>query len=134
MFHFNRRFRIYFRTRSQNSRDFDRTFWENKDNVKLEHIQEITLYRLCQEGLNNIVKYSSATAVSLSIIIRQDIQLIIQDNGKGFNPAKVKQGFGLKGMKERVDILCGTFQLISREQTISPGQNGTTIKITLPRI
>ncbi|THA07700.1 signal transduction histidine-protein kinase/phosphatase UhpB [Rodentibacter pneumotropicus] len=109
-------------------------FWENKDNVKLEHIQEITLYRLCQEGLNNIVKYSSATAVSLSIIIRQDIQLIIQDNGKGFNPAKVKQGFGLKGMKERVDILCGTFQLISREQTISPGQNGTTIKITLPRI
>ncbi|MBF0750616.1 MULTISPECIES: signal transduction histidine-protein kinase/phosphatase UhpB [unclassified Pasteurella] len=108
--------------------------WENKDNVKFEHIQEITLYRLCQEGLNNIVKHSSATAVSLAIIIRKDIQLIIQDNGKGFDPTKVKQGFGLKGMQERVDILCGTFQLISCEQRISPKQHGTTIKITLPRI
>ncbi|OOF38958.1 two-component system sensor histidine kinase UhpB [Rodentibacter mrazii] len=109
-------------------------FWEDKDNVKLEHIQEITLYRLCQEGLNNIVKHSAATAVSLAIIIRKDIQLIIQDNGKGFDPTKVKQGFGLKGMQERVDILCGTFQLISCEQRISPKQHGTTIKITLPRI
>ncbi|OOF57979.1 signal transduction histidine-protein kinase/phosphatase UhpB [Rodentibacter genomosp. 2] len=108
--------------------------WENKDNVKLEHIQEITLYRLCQEGLNNIVKHSAATTLSLSIIIRKDIQLIIQDNGKGFDPTKVKQGFGLKGMQERVDILCGTFQLISCEQRISPKQHGTTIKITLPRI
>ncbi|WP_244160221.1 signal transduction histidine-protein kinase/phosphatase UhpB [Rodentibacter trehalosifermentans] len=42
-------------------------FWENKANVPLDPIQEITLYRLCQEGLNNIVKYSEAGAVNLSI-------------------------------------------------------------------
>ncbi|OOF35542.1 signal transduction histidine-protein kinase/phosphatase UhpB [Rodentibacter heidelbergensis] len=108
-------------------------FWENKDNVRIEPIQEITLYRLCQEGLNNTVKYAEASTVSLSIMIGQNIQLIIQDNGKGFDPTKAKQGLGLKGMQERVDILCGTFQLISHEKSLSPKQHGTTIKITLPR-
>lgn len=109
-------------------------FWENKGNVPLEHIQEITLYRLCQEGLNNIVKYSGATEVSISVIISKEIKLVIQDNGKGFNPATVKQGFGLKGMKERVDILCGTFQLISHERAEPAKPQGATINITLPRI
>lgn len=109
-------------------------YWENKGNLPLEHIQEITLYRLCQEGLNNIVKYSEATSVNISVIIRKEIQLMIQDNGKGFDPLSVKKGFGLTGMKERVDILCGSFKLISREQHASPNKHGTTIKITLPRI
>ncbi|WP_443091043.1 signal transduction histidine-protein kinase/phosphatase UhpB [Basfia succiniciproducens] len=109
-------------------------FWENKQNEPLDHIQEITLYRLCQEGLNNIVKYSHASQVIISVLIRKDIELIIQDNGDGFNPETVKSGFGLQGMKERVDILCGKFQLISKERSVSPQQHGTTIKITLPRL
>lgn len=109
-------------------------FWENRANIKLDHIQEITLYRLCQEGLNNIVKYANASQVKISVRIRQDIQVLIQDNGDGFNPATEKQGVGLKGMKERVDILCGEFQLISRQRSQLSTQHGTMIKITLPRI
>ena len=60
--------------------------------------------------------------------------MLIQDNGDGFNPATAKQGGGLKGMKERVDILCGEFQLISRQRSQLSTQHGTMIKITLPRI
>lgn len=108
--------------------------WKNEENIPLAHMQEITLYRLCQEGLNNIVKYAEATEVHISVSIQKEIQLIIQDNGKGFNPETVTYGFGLKGMKERVDILCGSFRLISRERTASPQQHGTSITITLPRI
>ncbi|OOF79024.1 two-component system sensor histidine kinase UhpB [Rodentibacter caecimuris] len=109
-------------------------FWENQDNVPLEHIQEITLYRLCQEGLNNIVKYAEASNVMISVRIEKQIYLTIQDNGNGFNPETVKAGFGLKGMKERVDVLCGSFQLISKERMASSAKHGTTINITLPRI
>ncbi|BFU59352.1 MULTISPECIES: signal transduction histidine-protein kinase/phosphatase UhpB [Rodentibacter] len=109
-------------------------FWENEENIQLDHIQEITLYRLCQEGLNNIVKYAQADKVNISIKIQKEIQLRIEDNGNGFQPASVKHGFGLKGMQERVDILCGTLQLISRERTTSPHRHGTCITITLPRI
>ncbi|OOF56969.1 signal transduction histidine-protein kinase/phosphatase UhpB [Rodentibacter myodis] len=108
-------------------------YWENEENIPLDHIQEITLYRLCQEGLNNIVKYAEANNVRISVKIQQDIQLRIEDDGKGFDPEKVKYGFGLKGMQERVDVLCGTFRLIAREQATSPHWHGTRIDITLPR-
>lgn len=109
-------------------------FWENPEKIKLDHIQEITLYRLCQEGLNNIVKYANATRVEISISIGAQILLIIQDNGRGFDPEGMHQGFGLKGMKERVEILCGHFKLRSKTREQSPQDHGTTLTITLPRI
>lgn len=109
-------------------------FWENKADMPLDHIQEITLYRLCQEGLNNIVKYARASRVEIFVSINKAIRLRIEDNGDGFDPQRVKYGFGLKGMRERVDILCGTFQLISHQRTQAGAPHGTVINITLPRI
>ena len=89
---------------------------------------EVTFFRLVQEGLNNILKHAQATRAA--IVIERGagtMRLTMEDNGRGFDPAELPQrgGFGLKGLAERARQLGGAFQL----QT-APGQ-GTKIRITL---
>lgn len=100
--------------------------WHNPQQIQLEHLLEITIYRLCQESLNNILKYAEATQIDIKIYIKDQIQLHIIDNGKGFDPTINKKGFGIQGMKERVTILGGEFDLFSAPQ------QGTKIHIILP--
>ena len=94
--------------------------------------EEISLYRIVQEAVNNILKHSGASDASVLIkLVGDEIHLTIADDGRGFRlePAGQaelqKRGFGLTGSAERVRILGGT-------QTIqtAPGQ-GTTIHITI---
>lgn len=92
--------------------------------------QEINLYRVVQESLNNIVKHSAATEARIEIAREpRSVQIIIRDNGKGFAPempaATESRGFGLTGIAERVRMLGGTHTIHS-----VPGQ-GTTITIKL---
>ena len=92
---------------------------------------QLYLYRLIQEGLNNLLKHARASTVMLEIK-RQGDQLRVQleDNGIGFDPAtRVRTrsgGLGLAGMEERVKLLGGTLQIQS-----VPGQ-GTRLHITIP--
>ncbi|WGE49806.1 signal transduction histidine-protein kinase/phosphatase UhpB [Actinobacillus equuli subsp. haemolyticus] len=108
--------------------------FENKSQDKLDHILEITIYRLCQESLNNALKYAKATEVKVKLLIDKEIKLSIQDNGIGFEPDKVINGLGLKGMRERVEILDGKFDVISKSIKNNEGLQGTSIVITLPFI
>ncbi|WGE32295.1 signal transduction histidine-protein kinase/phosphatase UhpB [Actinobacillus genomosp. 2] len=108
--------------------------FENKLKHKLDHVLEITIYRLCQEGLNNAMKYSQASEVRIIILIDKEIKLSIHDNGIGFDPTSVVHGFGLKGMKERAEILDGSFKVVSKSITENESQSGTSIFITLPLI
>ena len=85
-------------------------------------------YRIVQEALTNIYKYAEATEVSIQIQIATDLHLIIQDNGKGFNPEQNTTGFGLQGMRERTLALGGSFQLVT-----TPG-SGCQIVAKLPVI
>lgn len=89
---------------------------------------EINLYRITQEALHNIVKYARATKVDITL--KKDdthIYKTIHDNGIGFNKNKIqREGLGLKHMKERVDVLGGTFTILSEI-----GQ-GTCIDIVIP--
>ncbi len=79
--------------------------------------QEIALYRVVQEGLNNIMKHAEAKKAKVSV--RRDdgsIVLIISDDGKGFNQgihgaSKETWGLGLQGMMERITMLGGTYQI-----------------------
>lgn len=93
---------------------------------------EISLFRIIQECINNIVKHSSAEEVIVNIKKGKDaVSIFISDNGKGFSMETVKansdkHGFGLKGMKERVKLFNGKL-----EMTSSPGI-GTDINITIP--
>ncbi len=87
------------------------------------------IFRVYQETLTNITKYADADNVVTSLNIDKDnLIFTVEDNGKGFNTAKVrdKKSFGLLGIKERVRSVNGNFELIS-----SPGK-GTKIIISIP--
>ncbi|HEX9002975.1 MAG TPA: two-component regulator propeller domain-containing protein [Blastocatellia bacterium] len=95
---------------------------------------ELSLYRIAQECLNNIVKHSRATAASFRLERdTRSLRLTVDDNGQGFSPEAMaadssRRGFGLLGMAERVRLLGGVYSLRS-----APGQGTTTtIKLNLP--
>ena len=87
------------------------------------------IFRVVQESLTNIARYSEANKVVISVeIINENIIVIIEDNGIGFYTKSVlsKGSFGLLGMNERVQSLKGNFEIRS-----APGK-GTTVSISLP--
>ena len=92
---------------------------------------EINFYRIVQESVNNIVKHSEATLASVSVQRDPErLRLIIRDNGKGFAPGgdrpdRRATGFGLIGIRERVQLLGGNTVIQS-----APGR-GTTMSIEI---
>lgn len=94
---------------------------------------ETTIYRIVQEGLNNILKHAQARRVSLILERRRDqVVAIVEDDGRGFNidavsrePGK-ERGLGLLGMKERAALVGGTLSIESRVG------GGTTIVARFP--
>jgi signal transduction histidine kinase len=91
------------------------------------------IYRILQEALNNIGKHAEAKNISLIIEkINSAVQFTVRDNGKGFNVRKTldkkgsDRGMGLEAMSERVRILGGRINIVSR-----PGID-TTITFTAP--
>lgn len=74
----------------------------------------ITVYRVVQECLTNIAKHANANRVTVKVMHdKQFIQLYIEDDGAGFDPAIAVQGFGLAGMKERIQGLMGEMKIES---------------------
>jgi len=93
----------------------------------------IALYRIVQEGLSNISKHAQATRVLVKLSRRQNrLTLDIEDNGKGFILEKLKaphaagHQLGLLNMKERSELLGGTFRVESARQ------KGTRIHVEIP--
>lgn len=101
------------------------------DIMPLENIfakdEEVIVYRIVQECVNNIVKHSEATEASIVIYQSHNgLTMTIEDNGRGFVPYQSNQtrgGFGLIGLEERVKILGGAMQIRSEPD------GGTTIII-----
>jgi signal transduction histidine kinase len=107
---------------------------------------EMIVYRLVQECFNNIAKHSNATAVNLSVTTADGyLKLAVEDNGIGFDVEEAlarRDSFGLSGMRERVALLGGTFQINSTLGVSAPGakapggrssrDKGTKIVIALP--
>lgn len=88
---------------------------------------EIHIYRIIQEGLNNVVKHSGASKAGVSMKKKKNsLAIRIRDNGKGFEvQQKGSGGVGLRGLSERVKLLGGALVMDS-----SPG-NGATLKINI---
>lgn len=85
--------------------------------------KEIIIYRLVQEIINNTIKHANASAIRLELICTEYnwLQLIIQDNGVGFNVSEALRSqsfFGLKNMFERVKNLNGEMQIMSNESGV----------------
>jgi signal transduction histidine kinase len=78
---------------------------------------QVVLYRVLEEALTNIQKHSQATQVTIDLTLQThgdelpQILLKVVDNGNGFNPQQTRSGFGLQGMRERVESLGGTLDL-----------------------
>jgi PAS domain S-box-containing protein len=89
--------------------------------------QAASLYRIVQEGLNNILKYSGVKTATITLERDlHEVRLLIEDGGKGFDPNNLSKGMGLKNIAERTRILGGRLKLIS-----APG-SGVRIEITIP--
>ncbi len=94
---------------------------------------KISLFRIIQESLTNILKHSSASKASISMTKlmfdgTEQIILKIEDDGIGLDENKTTSGLGLSGMKERAEINDGTFELTSNVN------NGIKIEIIVPVI
>lgn len=95
-------------------------------NETLNVVQIQQVYRIVQEALNNIIKHAEATHVDIQIFGHsQEIDITIDDNGKGFNVDKT-EGLGLNQMKIRTESLGGKIEINSH-----PGK-GTTILLQVP--
>lgn len=86
---------------------------------------QVAIYRICQEGLNNIVKHAGASQVEIHLTQEEGaVELSIRDDGKGFDPEQTASGhYGLGMMRERAEAVGATLSLKSQ-----PG-HGTEITI-----
>lgn len=102
---------------------------------KVEYYLTSTIYRILQEALSNVNKHASAQNVAVNLAVTEDsIQLSISDDGMGFDPEglkarkfdKLKGGFGLEGIRERIELVRGVMEIAS-----APGK-GTTLTLKIP--
>ena len=98
-----------------------------------EHIlgenQKLTLFRIVQEALNNIIRHAQATETIIEILKKiNSIQLTIKDNGKGFDPKTIKKGTGLNNIRNRVYLSNGTLTVDTHPGT------GCALVVELPRL
>ncbi len=98
-----------------------------EDIKNISTTQKLFLYRTIQELVNNVYKYAKAKQVQISITLSEDIVLIVEDDGVGFDKTIKAKGIGLLNIKERVKNLEGEFVLDT-----TPGR-GSSILIKVPK-
>jgi signal transduction histidine kinase len=86
----------------------------------------IAIFRIVQECLNNIIKHSDATRARVSLV-RTDGKLIVEivDDGRGFAATGINKGLGLRGIRERADMIGARLRIDS-----SP-ENGTSVALSM---
>lgn len=105
------------------------TLTTSQENIKLPETHSITLFRIFQETLNNILKHAHAKNVRIEVVKGTDhLELIVSDDGVGFgDTARNKpRSFGLRGIQERVADLGGSVKIASS------ADSGTQIAIFVP--
>jgi len=102
---------------------------------QFSNVALLTFYRVAQEGFTNIQKHAQASHVQVNLhFAEEEARLSIHDNGCGFDTERrlqqkdgTQEGYGLRGIRERITLVGGTFHLESR-----PGR-GTQLLITVTR-
>ncbi|MCX6272321.1 MAG: HAMP domain-containing protein [Bacteroidetes bacterium] len=95
---------------------------------QLLKIQQVYLFRIVQEGLNNIVKHAGCSESWVSVSCQNEqLKLVIRDNGKGFDPdsPQIHTGKGLHNMRERIHVLHGQMELRTKPE------QGTVLTFTI---
>ena len=102
------------------------TYPENKINA-LEHELQNEIFSIFQELITNTIKHASAHRIDLQIdIIENEIHIIFEDDGIGFDLNKVSTGIGLKNIKDRIHQMSGTMAVDSYIK------RGTIMNVTIP--
>src|SRR5262245_3214281 len=101
--------------------------------TRVEPDLETLVYRVAQEALTNVARHAAASAARLDVQrVPGKLSMSVRDNGVGFDVAQLfgseerDRGFGLHGMRDRVQLFSGRFGLRS-----SPGE-GTVVEIEIP--
>lgn len=99
---------------------------------RLEDLQEISVYRITQEVVNNILKYAEASQITIQLTKDdEEVTLMIEDDGKGFDPVVMQTGAGngWKNIQTRTNFINGQFEYDS-----TPGISGTTFIMNFPLV
>jgi signal transduction histidine kinase len=108
--------------------DFDLAYESGRTTERHEPDLESAIYRIVQEALNNVVKHAGAEQVRIAVVEDETkLRVTVEDDGGGFSQSEGdRQGFGLIGMRERVEQLDG-------ELAIGKGQSdGARVTATFP--
>ncbi len=88
----------------------------------------LNMFRIVQELLQNVVKHAGATSVTVLInITREKAEIIVDDNGRGFDPGDARAGSGLPSIRKRLTVHAGSINI---EKSVP---SGTTVSVTLKR-
>ncbi len=88
----------------------------------------IHIYRILQEALNNVVRHSGAHEAWVRLrFLPAELQLEVEDHGKGFLAGAPSKGIGLVAIRERTELLAGTIEFVH------PPEGGTVVRLSVPR-
>jgi signal transduction histidine kinase len=78
------------------------------ENKRFQERVELSMYRICQELINNVIKHSKATQVNIQLLLnRQSLVMIVEDNGIGIPESQEADGIGLRNIHSRVHTIGG---------------------------
>lgn len=114
-------------SRIQTTKQFEIHFSHFPETIQIEREVALTLYKVIQELLSNTLKHAGASKVELHINQHaEELNVLLEDNGCGFNVQSVRSGIGLKNMHERMEQLNGKLEINSTPHS------GTTCVLILP--
>jgi PAS domain S-box-containing protein len=97
------------------------------DEETLDERLQLTIFRILQEQLNNILKHAKATHATINLTRQgNEIILLISDNGEGANLLEAEKGIGITNIRNRVELYHGSVTIVSM-----PGE-GYALKVVLP--
>ncbi|HEU4656549.1 MAG TPA: GAF domain-containing sensor histidine kinase [Capillimicrobium sp.] len=100
---------------------------DGRPGERFEAAIEDALYRIVQEALTNVVKHAHARHVEITVREeRGQVELMVADDGVGFDADAPTDGFGIVGMRERVALASGTWSVARRPQ------GGTVVRASIP--
>jgi signal transduction histidine kinase len=104
--------------------------------ARLQGREELALYRVLQGSLSNVLKHSRAKEVSITVkSVGNSVSMTVEDDGRGFNVARKlrdsRASFGLQAMRERIELLGGSFQIQSPAAQAGRKRSGTRIEVVL---
>lgn len=105
--------------------------WDNFDERILQKDQKLAIYRIIQEQLNNIIRHAAASNVTIKLQLvdeapQHNLELLIKDDGRGFDPSLKRNGVGLRNIINRAELFGGSVSIQSK-----PGK-GCELRVIFP--